>query len=100
MLVSPPLVVSSYVLEDGDEQVDQQDVGHQKVASHDGGDDPGAGLTGRQRHHHAVVCGDVHAARSYTRRQHKHRETAVSSDCPRSGGRVGSLNGIRKNDKY
>lgn len=52
-------LIPMYVLEDSDEKVDQQNVGHQQIAGHDSRYDPGAGLTGRQRHHHTVLCGDV-----------------------------------------
>lgn len=36
------------LLKDSDEEVDQQDVCHEKVAGHDGWHDPGACLAGRQ----------------------------------------------------
>jgi hypothetical protein len=35
-------------LKDGDEQVDQQDVGHQEVAGHEGGGERGTRYTGRK----------------------------------------------------
>lgn len=48
-----------HILEDSYEQVDQQDVGHQQVAGHDGRNDPGSRLTGRQSHNMPVLCGDI-----------------------------------------
>lgn len=48
-----------YVLEHSYEQVDQQYIGHEQIAGHDGWDNPGAGLTGGQGDHHPVLCGDV-----------------------------------------
>jgi len=69
-----------YILEDGDEQVDQQDVGHQQVAGHDGRDDPGARLAGGQHHHGAIICGDVLTTGGWTTqpgREHTHTHTGT-----------------------
>lgn len=53
------VVIRMYILKDSYEQVDQQYVGNQQVAGHDSWDNPGTGLTGRQGHHHPILCGDV-----------------------------------------
>lgn len=64
-----------HVLKDSDEKVDQQYVGNQQIASHDSRDNPGAGLAGRQRHHHTVLCGDVLPTGGFAPPRKKQKET-------------------------
>jgi len=65
------------VLEHSDEEVDEQYVGHQQVAGHDGRDDPGPGLTGRQGHHRPIVHGDVLPTGGCTPPQNKHTHKLI-----------------------
>lgn len=67
-----------YVLEHSYEQVDQQNVGYQQVAGHDGWDNPSTGLTGRQGHHHPVLCGDVLPTGGCTQPQNKKTRIQVN----------------------
>ncbi len=71
-------MIRVYVLEHSYEQVDQQNVGHQQVAGHDGWDNPGTGLTRRQGHHHPILCCDVLPTGGCTPSQNKYTHIHVN----------------------
>lgn len=64
-----------YILEHSYQEVDQQDIGHEQIAGHDGRDDPGTSLTGRKGHHHPILCGDVLPTGGCRRPQNKNTDS-------------------------